>query len=522
MRERASTHSARALARWSLVLAAGAMLTACAIGPRYEAPVLRLPAEYSALDSASVANAPAGRDRAAAPTPSPASPAGDSSAVAARRGIASSSLSAEPLQSPFWNELGDSTLVQLIHEGLRSNPDVKALEARLREARASRQRAMFDLAPTITASGGFAQQRLSAAQLPGVPSSLREESLWDVGFDASWELDVFGRVRRNVSAQGSFESSALEDVRFVRISLAAELARTYFELRGAQGELAVAQRNGENQRRTLAITEQRLAAGRGTAFDTERARAQLNTTLAAVPLLESQVARDQYRIATLLGRPSDSLPPALLQAADLPPLPAQVHVGSPTLLVQRRPDVVSAERQLEAQTALVGAAQADYLPRLTVGGSVGRTSTDINALNRGLAVRFLVGPTISWPFLDLGRVRAGVDESRARAEAARASYSATVLRALEEAETSLVAYDRARARLDRLADAASASERAASLARMRFEGGVSDFLQVLDAERTMLDAENQLARGRTDAATALVAVYKAVGGTWRSESEGGH
>ncbi len=447
---------------------------------------------------------------------------GDRSAARARLGATRSTVSAEPLQSPFWNELGDTALIHLIGEGLRANPDLHVAEARVRDARAAHRLATFDLVPTITAAGGFARQRLAAAQLPGVPSEFRDQSLWDAGFDASWELDVFGRVRRTVGAQDAFTGSTEQDARFVRVTLAAELARTYFQLRGAQSQLAVAQRNAENQRRTLALTEQRLSAGKGTAFDTERARAQLSTTLAAIPTIESEIASDQYQIATLLGRAPDSLPEEVTHAADLPPLPPVVHVGSPALLVKRRPDVLSAERVLAAQTMLVGAAKAEYLPRFTVGGSVGLTATALDSLGRSGASRFLIGPTVSWPLLDLGRVKARVDESRALEEQAEANYSATVLRALQEAESSLVTYDRARSRLGSLADAASASERAAALARLRYESGVSDFLQVLDAERTMLEAENQLARGRTDAATALVAVYKAVGGTWPSDADASH
>ncbi|HEX6537335.1 MAG TPA: TolC family protein [Gemmatimonadaceae bacterium] len=528
MRDLLSSRASRAAGRRALASAAASLVvSACAVGPSYHAPVVQVAPAYQALDSTRVtAPAPdsgAGPAAATAPGDSAMAGPGGAAALAAltRRDSAGSTISAAPPPSPFWNELGDSALVRLIQEGLRANPDVRVAEARLRDARASRRLAAFDFAPTITASGGFSHQRLAEAQLPGAPSSLREGSLWDAGFDASWEIDVFGRVRKSVGAAKAFESSAEQDVRDVQVSLAAELARTYLELRGAQAQLAVAQRNAQNERHTLALTEDRLAAGKGTALDTARARAQLSTTEAAIPLLEAAVAGNQYRIATLLGRTPEELPPEVTRAAELPPLPETVHVGSPSLLVARRPDVVSAERTLAAQTMLIGAAEAEYLPRFSVGASVGRTATALDSLGGNGATRFFLGPRITWSFLDFGRVHARVDESRARAEEARATYSATVQRALAEVETSLVTYDRARARLASLADAASASERAAELARLRFAEGVSDFLQVLDAERTLLDAENQLVRGRTDAATALVAVYKAVGGTWPGEGGAG-
>jgi outer membrane protein, multidrug efflux system len=240
----------------------------------------------------------------------------------------------------------------------------------------------------------------------------------------------------------------------------------------------------------------------------------LQLTLAAVPAIESQVAADRNRIAMLLGRPAEALPAALLAQGDLPQLPDTVKVGSPSLLVRRRPDVLAAERAATAQGLLVGAAQADYLPRLSLGASVGYSATAFDSLARTGTSRLLIGPVLSWPLLDLGRVKSRVDIAAAREDEARAQYDATVLRAIEETETALVRYDRAHARVGILAQAVQSSTRASQLAQQRFEAGLTDFLQVLDAQRTLLDAENQLAQAHTAAATALVAVYKAIGGTW--------
>src|SRR6185295_7212451 len=274
----------------------------------------------------------------------------------------------------------------------------------------------------------------------------------------------------------------------------------------------VARRNGENQRRTLDVTQQRLDAGRGTAFDTERARTQLGFTLASIPALEAQVASSQYQIGVLVGRPPAKLAEELDQAAALPALPASVIVASPDSLIRRRPDVAAAERQVAAERAFVGAAKADYLPRVTVGGSAGYSAADLGGLGDEGSFRYAVGPVISWPALNLGRVKARVDASRARQAEAEAQYSQTVLRALQEVETGLVRYRTSRVRVERIGDAAAASARAADLARLRFEGGVADFLAVLDAERTQLDAEDQLAQAHTDAATSYAALYKALGG----------
>ena len=421
--------------------------------------------------------------------------AADAQSIPSRRVVSS---------SPFWRELGDSTLTQLVDEALGANADVHIAEARLTSTRASRRLAALDLAPTITASGSMARQQLSVAQMPGLTQQLPQQELWDAGFDASWELDVFGRLTRNVRAQGALVESAEHGLDDVQVTLAAEMARTYFELRGAQQQLAVALRNAENQRHTVKITEDRLAAGRGTAFDTERAR--------------SAQQQHRQRIATLLGRPASALPTALLDSGVLPRLPDTLHVGSPEEVVKRRPDVRSAERRVAARQLFVGAAKSEYLPRLTLGARAGYVATSFDALGRVGTSRLLVGPVLSWPLFDLGRVRERVDVAEAEHEAARAEQSATTLRALEETHASLVAYDRAHARLAILGQAVQSSARAAALAQQRFEAGLTDFLQVLDAQRTLLDAENQLALGSTAAVTALVAVYKAVGGSWSGPS----
>jgi outer membrane protein, multidrug efflux system len=294
----------------------------------------------------------------------------------------------------------------------------------------------------------------------------------------------------------------------------------YFELRGAQEQLAVAQRNGENQRRTLELTRQRLDAGRGTAFDTERALAQLSITLASVPRLESQVAAAQYRIGVLVGRPPAAVARELVQVATTPSLPATVAVATPDSLIRRRPDVAAAERRIAAEHAFVGVAKADYLPRLNLGGSAGFSSADFGDLGGDGTFRYAVGPVITWPALNLGRVKARVDVARSLEEEARAQYNQTVLLALEEVETALVSYRTSLRQVERFGEAAQASRRAAELARLRFTGGVADFLQVLDAERTQLEAEDQLALSRTEASTAYAALYKALGGEWTPASEG--
>jgi multidrug efflux system outer membrane protein len=473
--------------------ALSAVLVACST-PAYRAPEVPVPSTYSV---GSITTVPVDTRGASEDNPTPA--------IQVSTALAS---------TPFWTDLGDSTLTMLIREAQRANLDVRVAKSRLTSARAARRLVAYDLVPTITGVGSTSRQQFSIAQTPGLSSQLPTSQLWDVGFDASWEIDMFGRVGRTVKAQGALAESSEYGVEDVQVSVAAEVARTYFDLRGAQRQLAVSGRNAVNQRKIVRLTEDRLAAGRGTAFDTERAKSVLYLTLATTPLLESQIALDRNRLAVLLGRVPNTLPVALLDTGPLLRLPDTLFVGSPDQLVHRRPDVLRAERQLAARSLFVGAARAEYLPRVTLSARAGYAATAADSLFKRGTSRLLIGPVVSFPLFDVGRVRERVEIAQAGQDEAQSTYNATVLQALEESEGSLVTYDRAHARLAILESAVRSSARAADLAQQRFEAGLTDFLQVLDAERTLLDAESQLTQGYTSAATALVAVYKAVGGTW--------
>jgi multidrug efflux system outer membrane protein len=412
----------------------------------------------------------------------------------------------------YWQQLGDTTLNRLIAELHRSNLDVRAAEARVSGARENRTRAVLDFTPSATFSGGYSRQRLSSAAFPGSSGAFPDQDIWDAGFDASWELDVFGRIRKNVQAQGALVDFAEEDQRDVMVSLTAELARAYFDLRGAQEQLAVATRNADNQQKTLSLVQQRLDAGRGSAFDTERAKAQLSTTLASIPSREAAVRAAQYRIGVLVGRAPAALAQELGTAGALPELPAVESVGNPDSVVRNRPDVAAAERFTAAQHALVGVAKADYLPRFSIGGRAGYTTSEFSALGNEGTFRYAVGPVVTWQAFNLGRVKTNVSLYQAREEEARAQYDQAVLAAQQDIQTSLVRYQSSRASAERLAEASAASERAAELARMRFTEGVADFLQVLDAERTQLESQERLVQSRIEAASAYAALYKATGG----------
>ena len=412
----------------------------------------------------------------------------------------------------FWRFIGDTTLERLIDTALDANHSVRVADARVSGARAARLGSALDLAPAITATGGYTRQRVSSLMVPGAVGDLPDQDLWDAGLRLSWEVDVFGRGRNALEGHGELVAASEENLRDVQVLIAANVADAYFELRGAQHRLAVAERNAENQRGTLEITVQRLEGGSGTALDTERARAQLSGTLADIPMLQAEIAAARQRLGVLTTRAPEELASEL---GDVPPpvtLPGRLTVSDDDVLALRRPDVRGAERQVAASSAFVDAARAEYLPRVALVGAAGYTSNAFDALGNSGTPRYAIGPVITWPALDFARVKASVDAARAGELEAEARYQQTLLRARAEIRTTIIAYRRSRERLQHLEEAAEASERAAELARLRYAEGASDFLQVLDAERSLLEAQDRSALGQTHAAAALVAVYRAVGG----------
>jgi NodT family efflux transporter outer membrane factor (OMF) lipoprotein len=416
----------------------------------------------------------------------------------------------------FWAALGDQQLELLIQAAVAGNHDLEAAAARVEGAKASRLQASLELAPIVTANAGYARRRFSSYAFPGGGASvLPDQDVWDAGLTGAWEIDAFGRVRGNVRARGAQLDAAEEDARGTEIAVSAEVASAYFQLRGLQEQLAVARRNADNQRSTLELTQARLSAGRGMELDVERARGQLAFTLGAIPALEAEVQAAEHRIAVLVGRTREELDTLLPSAEGAPALPEIVPAVTVEDVLGRRPDVRSARQRLSASRAATGSARAEYLPRLSVVGTAGYTAQAVDAFGRTGTFNYAVGPVLSWAAFDLGRVKARADEAQAHEVEARARYEDAELRAQEELGTATARYEAGRARLGYLEESARASERSAALARARFEGGVADFLEVLDAERTLLVAQDQLAQARTAAAEAYVGLYRARGGVWQ-------
>src|SRR3984893_6593404 len=460
--------------RASAVTVLSALLASCAVGPNYVKP--------------------------------------DSKVAPQFEGARDGAFSTADAQGKFWRQFSDETLNRLVDEALDANHDLRMALGHLIEARALGREAEFDLAPTVTAAGGYTKEQFPAVDSPtGAPLA---GPFYQGGFDAFWELHLFVSVRRGVEARHAEVGGAEATLRDAQVTVTAEVARTYFELRGAQTQLAVARRNVDNQRETAGLTQVRRDAGRGTELDTSRARSQLSTTLATIGPLEAQVSRSIHRLAVLTGREPNALNDVLTPPRELPDLPQITAVGDPAGLLRRRPDIRVAERSLAASTARVGVAIRDPFPKVTFTGNFTYAGTEPAYLGQASTRGYVIGPAISWAAFDLGGVRAQIAGSRARADVALAGYEQAVLRALQETEDALVTHGRTRDSLKDAQDAARESLTAARIARTRYEGGMVDFLEVLDAERTQLAAEDRLAQVRTDAATSLIAVYKALGGGW--------
>lgn len=453
------------------------LLAACAVGPDHVRPDLPLSDGYARATS---------YDPSALPAPDAA----------------------------FWEEFGDPQLDALVGDALRANHDLRIALASWERANALLRGARFDHFPTVTARGEAADVRLSADEAPGVPRAGRDGESYRAGIEASWELDLFGRVRRGVESRRADAAAGAADLSALQVAIVAEVVRGYVELRGAQERLRVAQANADNQRGTLRLVEARHAAGRDTDFDIARARAQLSTTEARIPALQAQAAALQHRLAVLSGRPPDALVDALDEARALPKPPARLDAGSPGDLLRRRPDIAAAEHRLHAATARIGVATADLFPRFTLGGLIGSQAIDASALFERDSQTRLVALGIDWSFLDVGRVRARIAAADADAAGELARYEQAVLLALEDVENALVRHVRSREEDAHLQRAAGEGTRAARLARTRYEAGVADLFEVLDAERTQLQAQDALAEARTRSVASAAALYRALAGGW--------
>ena len=450
------------------------LLSACAVGPDYHAP---------------------------------ATPA------VAPRNLATAHFDSAVPNPDWWQAFPDPELAGLEQRALRANLDVAESVEHVRAARAAFTEAKLDFAPHVPLE---LEYQRSNEQEPGFTTDRIDIASYTAGFDASWELDLFGHVRRSAQVAGAqlgLQQATLADT---RVSVAAEVARNYFELRGTQRQLAVAQDNIANQREALRLTQIRYDAGRVTELDVDSAQARLKATEATVPLLESAQKRGSYRLAVLLavtpGDLDDELATSASAAATVPAWTDALAVGDVSDLLRRRPDVRIAERNLAAATAQVGVATADLFPRVTVTGFIGFLTGDSAQLGAGSSRAWAVSPVLQWPALDFASAHARLRAARAQSAGALDAYQRAVLLALEDFENSTVNYSRQISRLSSVVDQADASRRAARMAEIQYREGQINFLVLLDAQRTELEAEDQVAQAETAVNTGAVAVYKALGG----------
>jgi len=522
--------------RTQALVSLGCLLAGCTVGPAYHAPTPTLPANWH---------------------------------QAATDGLASGSANVQQ----WWQVFQDDTLAGLIQRAVAGNLDLRSAALRVRQARALRGVAAGELLPSLSGRGSYQLSQSSAngplgggpeapgpgarftesvsrgiatsilgqnlaSAVPGVPgitnsvaggliglipsrTDLADQptmNLFATGFDSAWELDLFGGIRRNVEAADADLAAATEDYRGVLVSLLGEVATTYIDLRALQSQLEATRQNVELQRETLSLTQARLNAELTSELDVRQAEANLAATESELPLLETGFTVAIYRLSVLLGKEPGALFDELSVARTIPQPPAETLVGVPTDILRRRPDLRAAERRLAAETARIGVAAAELYPRLTLSGTFGLEATDINHLLDGRSVTYGLGPAVRWNIFDGLRNLNRIAAQEAATHQAYVVYEQTLLRALQEVESAMIAYKREQTRRDALLRAAEAARRAVQIAEKRYEDGLTDFESVLVVQRSLVQLENAVAQSRGQVAVNLVAVYKALGGGWSPET----
>lgn len=463
---------------WAISLA---VLSGCAVGPNYKPPSAEVPVKWAS-------------DLAGGETGGPAA-----------------------LES-WWMNFKDPDLNALISTAVQSDLTLRVAEERVREARAERDVVAGGRWPSAGASVSYSKNRYGAnsypplGQFPGVPL---DYNLYNVGFDAAWELDLFGGVRRAVEASSAEVGAAEYARRDVLVSVLAEVARNYIDARGYQERLAITRENIAAQQNIVGLTRSRYQSGLASDLDVEQATALLTNTEAQLPALESGFAQSVHHLSVLLGEDPGALLEKMSRPRPTPLTPPVVPVGLPSDLLQRRPDVQRAERELAGATAEIGVAKADLFPKFSLVGALGIESTSTSNLLEYASRYFSLGPTLQWNLLQGGSLRAKVRVQQARAAQALDTYRQTVLVALEDAENALVAYAKEQSRRRSLAQSVQSSETAFRLSSELYRSGLVDFLNVLDAERTLYAAQDDLVGSTQSVSLDLVQLYKALGGGWQ-------
>jgi multidrug efflux system outer membrane protein len=411
----------------------------------------------------------------------------------------------------WWTTFNDPELSSLMERAVAGNPDLKKARARIREARARRGLAKTELFPTLDGAGSATWKHSSKDTGTGKTSDLYAAS-----FDAGWELDIFGGVRRSVEAAQADLQASQEDLRDVLVSLLAELALNYLDVRTLQVRFAVAEANLQTQSETYQLTQLRYEAGLSDELAVQQARYNVANTRSQIPALRTGLEEAMNRIAVLLGEHPGEVHDELEKRGPIPVTPVKVAVGVPADILRRRPDVRRAERELAAQTARIGVATADLYPKFRLSGSIGLETLSIRNLFSVGTQSLSGGPGITWAIFDAGAIRQNIEVQSALQEQYVIAYQASLLSALEEVENALVAYAEEQERRESLREAAQAAEKAVELAQQKYQAGLTDFSIVLDAQRSLLSFQQELAQSEGTVTSNLVRLYKAVGGGWTS------
>ncbi|WP_310601328.1 efflux transporter outer membrane subunit [Desulfobulbus sp.] len=410
----------------------------------------------------------------------------------------------------WWSLFHDPLLDELIGRAVVANPDLKIAETRVREARALYRQAASGLLPSVDAGASYSGSRESKHK----SDDAKTTDLFQVQFDVNWEIDVFGSVRRQTEAAEANLAATMEDHRAVLVSLVAEVARNYVELRAYQQRLAIARENSRSQEQTVDLVRNKFHLGLGNELEVAQAETLLAQTRAEMPALESGAVQAMHQLALLLGRQPQTLKAELSVAGATPPVPPHLPLSLPSELLRQRPDIRSAERQLAAATANVGVATADLFPRFSLAALIGLQNSSLSDLVSSSSHFWLVGPAINWSLFDGGRRRAVVEASEAQRQRAELTYEKTVLTALAETENALVALNRERETYEMLKTAVDASQRATFIARGLYKAGLTPFLNVLQSENALYQSQDKQAQSGQRLAVDMIALYKALGGGW--------
>ena len=429
--------------------------------------------------------------------------------------------------SEWWGVLNDPTLTRLVSDALKANLDLRTAVSALREARATRNVTAASFWPSANATGSYQRSNTGSAAgntgttVGGTGTTVggigAAQDLFQVGLDATWELDFFGGVRRGTEAADANVDAAVENLRDARVSVAAEVATDYVALRAFQQRIQIAHDNLKAQQHTAEVTRKKFKGGLVGLLDVANAEAAVATTEATIPPLETSERQTIYALSVLLARPPSALKEELSTAGPIPQAPAQVPVGLPSALLQRRPDIRQREALIHAATAQIGVAKAEWFPQFSLTGAFGYESDKVRTLLRSGNSIWSFGPSVTWPIFTAGRIQSNIEVQNAAQEQALLAYQKTVLTALQDVESSLVAFALEQEHRQLLDQAVKANTRAVNLATQLYTQGTTDFLSVLVAQQSLLSSQDALAQSSQAIAVDLVSLYKALGGGWETK-----